>query len=76
MKRKSFPLVIFWILTLLAGSCQSREKAEAYTAEWVSMKQFQVPEWFRDAKFGIYCHWGVYSVPAYKTEWHSLRSPG
>src|SRR5262249_3229389 len=28
------------------------------------------PEWFRDAKFGIYFHWGVYSVPAYSFEWY------
>ncbi|HOL32147.1 MAG TPA: alpha-L-fucosidase [Anaerohalosphaeraceae bacterium] len=29
-----------------------------------------VPEWFRDAKFGIYFHWGVYSVPAFANEWY------
>ncbi len=29
-----------------------------------------VPEWFKDAKFGIYFHWGVYSVPAYSNEWY------
>ena len=29
-----------------------------------------VPEWFKDAKFGIYFHWGVYSVPAYANEWY------
>ena len=28
------------------------------------------PEWFKDAKFGIYFHWGVYSVPAYANEWY------
>lgn len=28
-----------------------------------SLKQYRCPEWFRDAKFGIYLHWGVYSVP-------------
>ena len=27
--------------------------------------------WFRDAKFGIYFHWGPYSVPAYDNEWYS-----
>lgn len=27
-------------------------------------------EWLKDAKFGIYCHWGVYSVPAYSYEWY------
>jgi alpha-L-fucosidase len=32
-----------------------------------SLKQYQVPEWFRDAKFGIFLHWGIYSVPAYGT---------
>ncbi|MCB0747762.1 MAG: alpha-L-fucosidase [Ignavibacteriae bacterium] len=29
-----------------------------------------VPEWFMDAKFGIYFHWGVYSVPAFANEWY------
>jgi len=28
------------------------------------------PEWFKDAKFGIYFHWGVYSVPAFSNEWY------
>jgi alpha-L-fucosidase len=28
-----------------------------------SLNQFQVPDWFRDAKFGIYCHWGPQCVP-------------
>ncbi|MCC6425542.1 MAG: alpha-L-fucosidase [Phycisphaerales bacterium] len=28
------------------------------------------PEWFGDAKFGIYFHWGVYSVPAFDNEWY------
>jgi alpha-L-fucosidase len=30
-----------------------------------------VPQWYRDAKFGIYCHWGIYSVPAFGNEWYS-----
>ena len=33
--------------------------------------QHPVAEWFRDAKFGIYFHWGPYSVPAYENEWYS-----
>ena len=31
----------------------------------------QPPEWFADAKFGIFIHWGPYSVPAFKDEWYS-----
>jgi alpha-L-fucosidase len=51
------------------------EKADAkadgpYKAEWDSLKKHDVPEWFRDAKFGIYFHWGVYSVPAFGSEWY------
>ena len=31
---------------------------------------YQIPEWFRDAKFGLFMHWGNYSVPAYQHEWY------
>jgi len=37
-----------------------------------SLKQYQCPEWFRDAKFGIYLHWGVYSV-AEQGEWYARK---
>src|SRR5258708_783033 len=35
-----------------------------YTPDWRSLRTHQIPQWFRDAKFGIYTHWGIYSVPA------------
>lgn len=38
---------------------------------WESISQYWTPEWFRDAKFGIFIHWGVYSVPAFSSEWYS-----
>jgi len=42
-----------------------------YKADWDSLKRHNAaPEWFRDAKFGIYFHWGVYSVPAFGNEWY------
>ena len=48
-----------------------RQSASAYTADWESLKQHDpAPDWFRDAKFGIYFHWGVYSVPAFGSEWY------
>lgn len=59
------------ILTLVFSCKPAELKEDKFTADWKSMKQFEVPEWFRDAKFGIYFHWGVYSVPAYETEWYS-----
>lgn len=42
-----------------------------YKADWNSLAAYRVPEWFRDAKFGIFIHWGVYSVPAFGSEWYS-----
>ncbi|WNM36504.1 alpha-L-fucosidase [Streptomyces sp. Li-HN-5-11] len=42
-----------------------------YTPDWSSVNQHPpAPEWFQDAKFGIYFHWGVFSVPAYDSEWY------
>ena len=38
---------------------------------WESLGKFQVPDWYRSAKFGIFIHWGVYSVPAFGSEWYS-----
>ena len=55
--------------------------AAQYEAKWESLDKKPIPEWYKDAKFGIFIHWGVYSVPAYAkvggyAEWyqHKLRS--
>jgi alpha-L-fucosidase len=38
---------------------------------WESIRaNYKDPGWFRDAKFGIMMHWGVYSVPAHGSEWY------
>jgi alpha-L-fucosidase len=41
-----------------------------YRPSWESLTKFQVPDWYRDGKFGIFIHWGVYSVPAFGSEWY------
>ncbi len=41
-----------------------------YRADWESLQNYQVPDWYKDAKFGIFIHWGVYSVPAFANEWY------
>lgn len=42
-----------------------------YKANWDSLAKYEeAPEWFREAKFGIYAHWGVLSVPAYANDWY------
>lgn len=39
---------------------------ERYSASWESLDARPIPAWFGAAKFGIFIHWGVYSVPAYR----------
>jgi len=46
-------------------------KTGAFRPNWDSLAAYRVPDWFRDAKFGIFIHWGVYSVPAFGNEWYS-----
>ena len=44
---------------------------ERYVADWDSLAKYdETAEWFKDAKFGIYAHWGVLSVPAYANDWY------
>jgi alpha-L-fucosidase len=40
-----------------------------YEANWDSVDKRPIPTWFDEAKIGIFIHWGVYSVPAYGSEW-------
>jgi alpha-L-fucosidase len=44
-----------------------------FRPDWVTLENYQVPQWYKDAKFGIFVHWGVYSVPAYGDEWYARR---
>jgi alpha-L-fucosidase len=41
-----------------------------YEPTWESLAQYRVPVWFQDIKFGIFIHWGIYSVPAFDNEWY------
>ena len=46
-------------------------EAGPYTDTWESLAGYEPPRWFCDAKFGIFIHWGVYSVPAFGNEWYA-----
>lgn len=41
-----------------------------YSDTWASLCSHPVPDWYMDGKFGIFIHWGVYSVPAFGSEWY------
>ena len=42
-----------------------------FTPDWKSLFNYNVPEWYRNARFGIFIHFGVYSVPSFGSEWYS-----
>ncbi len=42
-----------------------------YKDTWESLQEYRPPKWYCDAKFGIFLHWGVFTVPAYNNEWYS-----
>jgi alpha-L-fucosidase len=44
-----------------------------YKDDWTSLQQYSIPQWYKDAKFGIFIHWGVYSVPAFGSEWYARQ---
>ena len=56
---------------LAFGAARAQADPSSYTSSWASVDQHTAaPEWFQDAKFGIYHHWGVFSVPAFGNEWY------
>ncbi|MDR0844840.1 MAG: alpha-L-fucosidase [Tannerella sp.] len=53
-------------------SVASPKGTEIFQPDWDNLAEnYRFPEWFCDAKFGIFIHWGVFSVPALTNEWYS-----
>jgi alpha-L-fucosidase len=57
--------------TRILGDVDKAVAAGPFHDDWQSLRAYQAPEWFRDAKFGIFIHWGVYSVAGFGSEWYS-----
>ena len=49
-----------------------------YRPDWETLRNHEIPQWFKDAKFGIFIGWGVYAVPGAVNEWypHNMYQPG
>jgi alpha-L-fucosidase len=57
-----------WIRTVLLGILSAQVFAQAparYEPTIESLNQHPLPEWYADAKLGIFIHWGLYSVPGW-----------
>src|ERR1700730_4165958 len=74
MRRRNFYFCLILLISV-------RSLAQSYQPSWESLDRRPVPQWYREAKFGIFIHWGVYSVPGWSpkgqyAEWyqHSLQT--
>ncbi len=65
--------------SVLPGSATASARCERYEPTWPSVDGHPpAPEWFQDAKFGIYWHWGAFTTPEFGSEWYgrNMYSPG
>ena len=68
MRNRAIILSLGTVLSSIAP-VMAQTSAGPYTPTTESLRKHKVPLWFEDAKFGIFIHWGVFSVPAYH-EWY------
>ena len=52
------------------------DKENRYTPDWESLDSRPLPSWYDEAKFGIFIHWGVFSVPSFGSEWFWINWKG
>jgi len=63
-----YPSFLF-IVVLTIYSLISTPAINAYEPTWDSLDSRPLPSWYDDAKIGIFVHWGVFSVPSFRSEW-------
>jgi alpha-L-fucosidase len=63
-------LLFAFMRHLVTGAyVQQGQQAEDAVPSWDDLDQRPLPLWYDQAKFGVFIHWGVFSVPAYGSEW-------
>lgn len=69
--RRKLSQIALAAATLVPGMTPARAQTDGgpYQPTSASLRRHKAPQWFEDAKFGIFIHWGVFSVPAYH-EWY------
>jgi len=71
MKKLSILVIMATIVACAGPKTPETSEEPVYSADWESLAKHPAsPQWFQDAKLGIYFHWGVYSVPAFGSEWY------
>lgn len=80
--KSAIVLIISFVVLLSCGkksekdgmAIKTEKVQEKFEPNWESIKKnYKDPEWFNNKKFGIFIHWGAYSVPAFGSEWYPRR---
>lgn len=79
MKTSSLALMTIALLAIFPTSCREKQAKHepkvftpSFTSDIESFRAYQYPEWFRDAKFGIWAHWGPQAVPR-QGDWYARK---
>ncbi len=67
---KSLLRTVLFLLMAVCIPWKAQSQSQIFQPTWESLSAYKCPEWFRDAKFGIFIHWGLYSVPGFGSEWY------
>lgn len=67
--------ILTGLAAVVLGGCAARERVERmqtgpFEPTWESLSRYETPEWFRDAKFGIWAHWGPQCAPE-RGDWYA-----
>ncbi|KAJ4431861.1 hypothetical protein ANN_20467 [Periplaneta americana] len=61
-------MALLWWISVLLGTIIVEANVR-YDPTWDSLDSRPLPQWYDDAKFGIFIHWGVFAVPGFGSEW-------
>lgn len=68
-KHFTFSFSIFFYFQYCSAVFKVLANTEQYEPTWDSLDKRPLPSWYDEVKFGIFLHWGVYSVPSFGSEW-------
>ena len=68
-QREEIFIFLFPLLTYTMCANPALEYSKKFQPTWDSLDKRPLPSWYDEAKFGIFIHWGVFSVPSFESEW-------
>ncbi|MEM9338001.1 MAG: alpha-L-fucosidase [Bacteroidota bacterium] len=68
--RRTLPIFLISILVSCTSKKTEKPSGQVYEENWESLERYEIPQWMKDAKFGIFIHWGPNAVAELHTDWY------